>query len=115
MLKIILNSPLTGSVYPRFQMLIDGSGIVHIGIVPRPRNHMQWHMFLRMPSQIVGFDLAQAIALAHDGLHRHVQLGRGSAITRPPRLALEGETRAQVVAIVEKALATRPQLPDVGL
>ncbi len=35
--------------------------------------------------------------------------------TRPPRLALEGETRQQVVAIVEQALATRPTLPDVGL
>ncbi|MEX7669259.1 dihydrodipicolinate synthase family protein, partial [Klebsiella pneumoniae] len=32
-----------------------------------------------------------------------------------PRLALEGETRQQVVAIVEQALATRPTLPDVGL
>lgn len=54
-------------------------------------------------------DLVQCIKLCEE------LLGRGSAITRPPRLALEGDTRAQVVAIVEKALATRPQLPDVGL
>jgi 4-hydroxy-tetrahydrodipicolinate synthase len=53
-------------------------------------------------------DLVQCIKLCEE------LLGRGSAITRPPRLALEGEP-VQVVAIVEKALATRPQLPDVGL
>ncbi|HBQ3892681.1 TPA: dihydrodipicolinate synthase family protein [Klebsiella pneumoniae] len=54
-------------------------------------------------------DLVQCIKLCEE------LLGRGSAITRPPRLALEGETRQQVVAIVEQALATRPTLPDVGL
>jgi 4-hydroxy-tetrahydrodipicolinate synthase len=42
-------------------------------------------------------------------------LGRGSAVTRPPRLALQGDTLAEVKGIVEKALATRPTLPDVGL
>ncbi|QML55050.1 dihydrodipicolinate synthase family protein [Escherichia coli] len=54
-------------------------------------------------------DLVQCIKLCE------ALLGRGSEVTRPPRLALEGETRAQVVAIVEKALATRPALPEVGL
>ena len=54
-------------------------------------------------------DLVQCIKLCEE------LLGRGSAITRPPRLALEGETRQQVVNIVEQALATRPVLPDVGL
>lgn len=54
-------------------------------------------------------DLVQCIKLCE------ALLGRGSEVTRPPRLALEGETRAQVVAIVEKSLATRPALPDVGL
>jgi 4-hydroxy-tetrahydrodipicolinate synthase len=54
-------------------------------------------------------DLVQCIKLCEE------LLGRGSAIARPPRLALEGETRQQVVAIVEQALATRPTLPDVGL
>jgi hypothetical protein len=47
-------------------------------------------------------DLVQCIKLCEE------LLGRGSAVTRPPRLALEGETRQQVVAIVEQALATRP-------
>ena len=54
-------------------------------------------------------DLVQCIKLCEE------LLGRGSAVTRPPRLALQGETLAEVKGIVEKALATRPVLPDVGL
>ncbi|AGB82045.1 dihydrodipicolinate synthase/N-acetylneuraminate lyase [Serratia sp. FGI94] len=54
-------------------------------------------------------DLVQCIKLCEE------LVGRGSAVTRPPRLALKGETRRQVVAIVEQALAQRPALPDVGL
>ena len=54
-------------------------------------------------------DLVQCIKLCEE------LVGRGSAVTRPPRLTLEGETRRQVVAIVEQALAQRPALPDVGL
>ncbi|MFP6561991.1 dihydrodipicolinate synthase family protein [Paraburkholderia sp. B3] len=54
-------------------------------------------------------DLVQCIKLCEE------LVGRGSAVTRPPRLALEGETLAFVKTIVEKALATRPALPDVGL
>ena len=41
-------------------------------------------------------------------------VGRGSA-RAPPRLALQGDTLAEVKAIVAKALETRPALPDVGL
>jgi dihydrodipicolinate synthase/N-acetylneuraminate lyase len=54
-------------------------------------------------------DLVQCIKLCEE------LLGRGSAVTRPPRLALQGETLDEVKRIVEKALATRPALPDVGL
>jgi 1-pyrroline-4-hydroxy-2-carboxylate deaminase len=54
-------------------------------------------------------DLVQCIKLCEE------LVGRGSAITRPPRLALEGEALAHVKSVVEKALATRPALPDVGL
>lgn len=35
-------------------------------------------------------------------------VGRGSEAVRPPRLALEGATRAHVEAVVARALATRP-------
>ena len=54
-------------------------------------------------------DLVQCIKLCEE------LLGRGSAITRPPRLALEGEALAHVKKIVAEALANRPALPDVGL
>jgi len=54
-------------------------------------------------------DLVQCIKLCEE------LVGRGSAVTRPPRLALQGDTLAEVKAIVAKALDTRPALPDVGL
>ncbi|MBU9178679.1 dihydrodipicolinate synthase family protein [Burkholderia gladioli] len=54
-------------------------------------------------------DLVQCIKLCEE------LLGRGSAITRPPRLALEGEALAHVKKIVAEALANCPALPDVGL
>jgi 1-pyrroline-4-hydroxy-2-carboxylate deaminase len=39
------------------------------------------------------------------------QVGRGSALTRPPRLPHEGTERQEVDAIVRNALANRPTLP----
>src|SRR5215831_19934178 len=40
-------------------------------------------------------------------------VGVGSETMRPPRLPLIGEERAQVVALVKQALASRPALPAV--
>ncbi len=54
-------------------------------------------------------DLVQCIKLCE-----HL-MGRGTDLTRPPRLPLEGAERAEVEAILRKALAERPKLPDVGL
>lgn len=54
-------------------------------------------------------DLVQCIKLCE------AIAGRGRELTRPPRLLLRGEDRAHVEAIMAKALANRPQLPDVGL
>ncbi len=54
-------------------------------------------------------DLVQCIKLCE-----HI-MGRGSALTRPPRLPLEGADRAHVEAVMDKALKNRPKLPDVGL
>src|SRR5919112_2226544 len=54
-------------------------------------------------------DLVQCIKLCE------AIMGRGSAITRPPRLPLGPEERAVVEAIMDKALKNRPKLPDVGL
>jgi 1-pyrroline-4-hydroxy-2-carboxylate deaminase len=54
-------------------------------------------------------DLVQCIKLCEE------LVGRGSAVTRPPRLALRGAALAEVKEIVAKALASRPPLPDVNL
>ncbi|MFB4369424.1 MULTISPECIES: dihydrodipicolinate synthase family protein [unclassified Pseudomonas] len=54
-------------------------------------------------------DLVQCIKLCE------AIAGRGRELTRPPRLLLRGEDRAHVEAIMAKALANRPHLPDVGL
>lgn len=49
-------------------------------------------------------DLVQTIKLAEQ------VMGRGSERVLPPRYILEGERRAQVIAMVERAAATRPTL-----
>jgi len=54
-------------------------------------------------------DLVQCIKLSEE------LAGRGSALTRPPRLALPEADRAFVEQLMTKALANRPVLPDVGL
>jgi 1-pyrroline-4-hydroxy-2-carboxylate deaminase len=54
-------------------------------------------------------DLVQCIKLCE------AIAGRGSALTRPPRLALEGADAAHVRAVMAAAAASRPPLPDVGL
>lgn len=54
-------------------------------------------------------DLVQCIKLCE-----HI-MGRGTDLTRPPRLPLGREERAMVEAIMDKALKSRPVLPDVGL
>ena len=54
-------------------------------------------------------DLVQCIKLCEE------IMGRGSALTRPPRLPLEEADRAHVEAVMDKALKNRPMLPDVGL
>ena len=54
-------------------------------------------------------DLVQCIKLCE-----HIA-GRGTHLTRPPRLPLEGSDRDAVEAVMRHALATRPALPEVGL
>jgi 4-hydroxy-tetrahydrodipicolinate synthase len=54
-------------------------------------------------------DLVQCIKLCE-----HI-MGRGSDLTRPPRLPLSQQERAEVEAVMDKALKGRPILPDVGL
>ncbi len=54
-------------------------------------------------------DLVQAIK------HCEMLVGRGKETSRPPRLPLDAGEIAEIDAIMQKALATRPALPDVGL
>ncbi len=54
-------------------------------------------------------DLVQCIKLCEE------IAGRGSALTRPPRLALEGEDRAHVEQIMKAAMKRKPKMLDVGL
>ena len=54
-------------------------------------------------------DLVQCIKLCE-----HI-MGRGTHLTRPPRLALDTRETAEIEAIMKTALANRPALADVGL
>ncbi|WP_127088105.1 dihydrodipicolinate synthase family protein [Aquabacter cavernae] len=54
-------------------------------------------------------DLVQCIKLCE-----HI-MGRGTWRTRPPRLELPQADKSEVEALMAKAMATRPSLPDVGL
>jgi 4-hydroxy-tetrahydrodipicolinate synthase len=54
-------------------------------------------------------DLVQCIKLCEE------IAARGSALTRPPRLPLEGADLAHVLAVMDKAMAQRPVLAEVGL
>jgi 4-hydroxy-tetrahydrodipicolinate synthase len=42
-------------------------------------------------------------------------IGRGSELTRPPRLPLSAQERAEVEAVMDNALRNRPALHNVGL
>lgn len=53
-------------------------------------------------------DLVQCIKLCEQ------IMGRGSALTRPPRLALPDADRREVEALMATALATRPSLPAIA-
>ncbi|HEX7012506.1 MAG TPA: dihydrodipicolinate synthase family protein [Steroidobacteraceae bacterium] len=53
-------------------------------------------------------DLVQSIKLAEQ------IMGRGSERVRPPRLPLAGARRAEVIKMIERAAATRPNLAEAG-
>lgn len=89
-----------GNVYPRESVRIydcvkEGKLDEAIKIYRwmMPSLHMDVH-----PKLVQMIKLAEQIA------------GRGSELTRPPRLALEGEERKEVTAIIETALANRPDI-----
>jgi 4-hydroxy-tetrahydrodipicolinate synthase len=63
-----------------------------------------YHWFMPLLHLDAEHDLVQSIKLAEQ------VMGRGSERVLPPRLVLQGERRAEVIAMVEKAAATRPDL-----
>jgi dihydrodipicolinate synthase/N-acetylneuraminate lyase len=54
-------------------------------------------------------DLVQCIKLCE------AIAGRGTALTRPPRLPLDEAERSEIESLMAAALAARPALPDLGL
>lgn len=68
-----------------------------------------YHWFMPLLHLDARPDLVQCIKLCE-----HL-MGRGTDLTRPPRLALSDAERAEVEALMHAALARRPTLPDVGL
>lgn len=73
---------------------------IRAGDLNRARAIYRWFMpLLHLDAE---HDLVQSIKLAEQ------VMGRGSERVRPPRLPLAGERRRQVIAMVERAAATRP-------
>lgn len=70
------------------------------GDIEEARSIYRWFMpLLHLDAE---HDLVQTIKLAEQ------IMGRGSERVRMPRMALTGERRAEIIAMVEKAAATRP-------
>lgn len=88
------------SAFPREStQLIEA---VNAGDLDRARAIYRWFMpLLHLDAE---HDLVQSIKLAES------IMGRGSERVRPPRLPLAGERRREVMAMVERAAATRPSL-----
>jgi 1-pyrroline-4-hydroxy-2-carboxylate deaminase len=73
---------------------------IQAGDLDRARRIYRWFMpLLHLDSQ---HDLVQSIKLAEQVMER------GSERVRPPRWPLEGARRAEVIAMVQRAKATRP-------
>lgn len=92
-------SGLTNAFPQESIQLVDA---IRAGKLDRARAIYRWFMpLLHLDAE---HDLVQSIKLAEQ------IMGRGSERVRPPRLPLAGERRKQVVAMVERAAATRPTL-----
>jgi 4-hydroxy-tetrahydrodipicolinate synthase len=92
-------SGLTNAFPQESIQLVDA---IRAGKLDRARAIYRWFMpLLHLDAE---HDLVQSIKLAEQ------IMGRGSERVRPPRLPLSGERRRQVIAMVERAAATRPTL-----
>jgi len=92
-------SGLTSAFPQESTQLIEA---VRTGDLNRARAIYRW--FMPLLHLDADHDLVQSIKLAEQ------IMGRGSERVRPPRLPLAGERRRQVIAMVERAAATRPTL-----
>jgi 4-hydroxy-tetrahydrodipicolinate synthase len=88
------------NAFPRESIALYEAAIA--GDLERARAIYRW--FMPLLHLDAGHDLVQCIKLAEQ------VMGRGSERVRPPRHALEGARRVEVIAMVEKAAATRPAL-----
>jgi 4-hydroxy-tetrahydrodipicolinate synthase len=88
------------NVFPRESIALFDAAIA--GDIARARAIYRWFMpLLHLDAE---HDLVQTIKLAEE------IVGRGSARVRPPRYLLTGARRAEVIAMVEAAIASRPKL-----
>ena len=79
--------------------------LVRAGRIPEAVALYRW--FMPLLHLDVSAKLVQNIKLAE------VKTGLGTETVRPPRLPLAGEERARVEAVIDAALAVRPELPEV--
>jgi dihydrodipicolinate synthase/N-acetylneuraminate lyase len=79
--------------------------LIKQGRLAEAREIYRW--FFPLLALDLGNKFVQKIKLAE------VAVGMGSEWVREPRLPLIGEERAEVMAIIEKSLATRPVLPKI--
>ena len=111
---VIVESVMVGAVgwvsglsnaFPR-----EGETLFRLALAGRYREAMPlYEWFIPLLHLDARPDLVQCIKLCEQ------IMGRGSAVTRPPRLALTPEEQAEVETLMERALANRPRLPEVGL
>jgi 4-hydroxy-tetrahydrodipicolinate synthase len=78
--------------------------LVKAGHIEEAKKIYRW--FMPLLELDIHPKLVQYIKLAEQ------QAGNGSEAVRAPRLTLVGEERAQVLAIIDQGIATRPALPE---
>jgi len=91
-----------GCAFPRETVAIYR--LVKAGMIQEALPIYRW--FLPVLELDISSKLVQNIKLAE------AMTGLGNEIVREPRLPLVGEERERVLAILDAALANRPELPD---
>lgn len=89
------------NAFPRESLALHAA--LRAGELARARAIYRW--FMPLLHLDAGHDLVQAIKLAEQ------LMGRGSERVRPPRRPLEGARRTEVIALIERAAASRGTLP----